>query len=216
MKKQLLSAVCLSILLLSSSAFAASPLSNVKVNVNMPKSSSSSTSSKSTLNTTKLKNQIAALDNNLKNISTTHQNAINNITNILLPKDQINELKADAAKLKQSAKDPVEINIDIAEDGTAALNTALKKDGEDMVKKLNANQKAALKKNIATLKSVKSSYTGIATQATDLASTIKAQPVEALAMAPELISLGKTAKEAAKQTKDITKLTIALTKAGIK
>ena len=223
MRKQFLTALCVSIFLATTSSYAATTsLGNVKLNINTPKlkTTSSTTKTAQSANVTAMKNKISALENNLASVSSNYQKTVNEMVKTLLPKDEIAKLQEKANKLKQSSKDNVEINIDIAEDGSVALTNALKSNGESMLKNLSAEKKSLLKKNMTALASEKASYTKIASQAKDLISSVKAEPVTAAKLAPELISLTKTSKESLSQVKNITKLTAtlstAMTNAGIK
>ena len=166
-----------------------------------------------------VKNKITALQNKLNSVSANYQTTGNDMVTTLLPKDEVAKLKEEATKLKNSKKDAVEVNIDIAEDGTVALTKSLKSD-PSILKNLTAAKKAALQRDLNALASEKSSYNQIASQAKDLIASIKAEPATAAKLTPELLSLAKTSKESLKQVKNITNLTSTLTtslaNAGVK
>lgn len=224
MKKTLFATALVLGILASSSAFAVTAsLGNLKVNVNTPKlttTKTTKTTTKSTIDTTKMKAQINALNTKINSVSSTYQKSVNDMVTNLLPADELAKYKEKVAKLKSSAKSGAELNIDIAEDGTIALNNSLKSNADEIIKNLTSAKKAAVNKDLSALSSVKSSYLDIANKSKDLAAAIKKEPAAALALHSELFALTKNAAESAKQANNITKLTAnvtsALAKAGIK
>ena len=224
MKKQLISALCISAVLLSGSANAASFTKNLKgVNINVKTPTLSTTQNakvqakKATLNKAAMKAQIDAINSKVNSISSTYQSSVNNLANNLLPAEQLKKLNEEKAKLKSSSKDKINVNIEIAEDGSVKLNKYLKSSvSTDTFKNLTTAQKSAIKKDLNNLKNVSSSYTQVAEQSKKLAAQIKADPITALELKSDLTAMVKNQAKAAKQAKNISKLTSNLVSSASK
>ncbi len=215
MKKQIISVLCISTILLSTSANAATFTKNVKgfnFDITTPSLSNSKKVSeqaaKRSVNKAAMKSQIDAINSKVNSISSTYQSSVNNLANNLLPAEQLKKLNEEKAKIKSNAKSGVNVNIEIAEDGTVKLNKYLKSsDSTNTLKKLTTAQKAAIKKDLNNLKNVNSSYAQVVEQSKKLASQIKADPVAALELKSDLTAMVKNQTKAAKQAKNISKLT---------
>ena len=222
MKKTLLATALVLGVMATGSAFAGS-FSLGGIQVNTPTTTTTSTAKTSTAatsaNVTQMKNQIAALNNKLTSVSSTYETAVNDLVNNLVTADELAAYKAKVAKLKNSESGS-KLNIDIAEDGSVAINDAIKSGDLANLKNLSAAKKAAIKKDLSLLKTTANNYASIGTDATNLMSSIQKDPKAALALHSDLVTLAKNAKEAAKQAKNITKLTATVTnafaKSGIK
>ena len=222
MKKQIICAMTVCALLVSNSALAATvskSFGGFNFNVTTPNTTSSKTVQTSA-NTAAMKAQIDAITSKVNSLSTNYQNSINSLANNLLPTAQIDKLKEEKEKLQKASKSTVDVNIEIAEDGTIALNKFLKtSSAKETFKNLSVAQKTAIKKDLNNLASVNSSYSQIIEQSKILAKQIKADPVAAMNLKADIINLTKVQINAAKQVKNITKLSANIvtsaSKAGV-
>lgn len=222
MKKQIICAMTVCALLVSNSALAATvskSFGGFNINVTTPNTTSSKTVQTSA-NTAAMKAQIDAVTSKVNSLSTNYQNSINSLANNLLPTAQIDKLKEEKEKLQKASKSTVDVNIEIAEDGTIALNKFLKtSSAKETFKNLSVAQKTAIKKDLNNLASVSSSYSQIIEQSKTLAKQIKADPVAAMNLKADIINLTKVQINAAKQVKNITKLSANIvtsaSKAGV-
>lgn len=224
MKKQFISAVCISTLLLSGSVSAETYTKNVKgfdFNITTPSLSNSKSvkarEARISVNKAAMKAQIDSINSKINSISGTYQSSVNNLANNLLPTEQLKKLNEEKAKIKSNTKSGANINIEIAEDGSVRLNKYLKSSGStDTFKNLTLAQKTAVKKDLNSLRNVSSSYSQVVEQSKTLISQIKADPAAALELKSDLTGLVKNQTAAAKQVKSISKLTSNLVSSAAK
>ena len=103
MNKKVLSAVCISAMLLSSSAGAATLTKNFKginLNVTTPTLSNTKAAAKTSANKAAMKAQIDSINSKVNSISTTYQSTVNILANNLLPSEQLKKLNEEKAKIK--------------------------------------------------------------------------------------------------------------------
>lgn len=226
MKKQIITTLCISALLISSAVSAAEvskTFKGINFNVKTPdvKVSNTAATKKAAANKAAMKAQISAINSKVNSTSATYNSAVNNLTKNLLPAEQLKKYNAEKAKLKTAAKNSnAVVNIEIAEDGTIYLNKYLKTSASgNTLQKLTAAQKSAIKNDLKKLNTVKGSYLQIAEQSKTLAKQIKADPVTAMELKADLTSMVKNEVKVTKQVKNISKLTTSVAasaaKAGI-
>lgn len=220
MKKKIVTAMCLSSLLVLNSAYAATINKSLKgfdFNITTPSVSTTQKTTANSANKAAMKAQISAINSKVNSVSSTYQAAVNNLANNLLPTEQLKKYNEEKAKIKNSAASKATINIEIAEDGTVKLNKYLKSSSsKDTFKNMTSAQKAAIKNDLKKLSSVNNSYSQIAEQSKTLIKQIKSDPVTALELKTDLKDMIKNQVKVAKQVKSITKLTNTLTTSAAK
>ncbi len=222
MKKQIISTLCISALLATSTAYAASftkSLKGLDIKVNTPTLTQTTTqqNAKTSASKAAMKAQIAAINSKVNSASSTYESAVNNLANNLLPKEQLKKYNEEKAKVKNASKSKAQVNIEIAEDGTVSLNKYLKSSSStDTFKNLTAAQKTAIKKDLKNLQNVGNSYSQIAEQSKTLAKQIKSDPVVALELKSDLTAMVKNQLNVTKQVKNIAKLTKSVSTAAAK
>ncbi len=222
MKKQIITMLCVSAFLISNSASAAEISKSFKgfnFNIKTP-TTESKTASKTAVNKAAMKAQISSIKSKINSTSSSYQSSVDNLANNLLPTEQLKKLNEEKAKIKDSTKQNVDVNIEIAEDGTIKLNKFLKSSAsKDSFKNLTLAQKTAIKRDINNLRNINSSYIQIAEQSKTLLKQIKSDPIAALELKADLTDLVKTQVNATKQAKSTTKLlnnlATAAAKAGV-
>ncbi|MBR1680779.1 hypothetical protein IJ707_03200 [bacterium] len=220
MKKQIITSLCISALLISNTVFAAEISKTIKgfgFNITTPSTSTAQQAAKSTVNKAAMKAQIAAINSKVNSVSSTYQSTLNNLANNLLPAEQLKKYNEEKAKIQSSTGTKANINIEIAEDGSVVLNKYLKSsNSKETFKSLTTAQKAAVKKDLNSLKNISSSYSQIAEQSKTLAKQVKSDPVTALELKSDLKDMVKTQVKVAKQIKSITKLSTNITTSAAK
>ena len=212
MKKEIMSTLCLSALLVSGTAFAntvTKSLGGVNLKINTPDVSTSKTT-----NTTKslsksqsaMKSQINTMINKMNNTSKNYESAVNGIVTNMLPTEEVKKYKKERAKLAKNGA--FDVQIDIAENGVVQIKKYLKtKNATEELKNLSATKKANIKNSLNKLTGVNSTYTQLASDSKTLLKQVKADPVAAALMPGEFKNLAKANKAMLKQSKNIASIT---------
>lgn len=228
MKKQIITTLCVSALLLSSTAIAATTsksFGGFTINVNTPTTQTKTTTPQQSqraktlsANQTAMKNQINSIVNTATSASKTYESAVNGLSTALLPANKQKELAAQKAKIKQVSKDALTVNIDVAENGAITLTNYLNtSEAKKNLKNMSSSQKSAVRTNLNKLATVDSTYTKLISQSKTLAEQVANDPTAAILMSSEFKKLKTVRTETVKQTKNIAKLTSAVAKStGIK
>ena len=226
MKKQIITTLCVSALLISSTAFAATASKSYggfTINVNTPTTQTKTpqqTQRTNTLSANQLamKKQINAIVNTATTASKNYESAVNGLSATMLPASKQKDLASQKAKIQKATKDAMTVNIEVAENGaitlTNYLNTA---EAKKNLKNMTPAQKSAVRTNLNKLSSVDATYTKLISQSKTLTEQVANDPTAAILMAPEFKKLKTVRTETVKQTKTIAKLTSAIAKStGIK
>ena len=226
MKKQIITTLCVSALLISSTAFAATASKSYggfTINVNTPTTQPKTpqqTQRTNTLSANQLamKKQINAIVNTATTASKNYESAVNGLSATMLPASKQKDLASQKAKIQKATKDAMTVNIEVAENGaitlTNYLNTA---EAKKNLKNMTPAQKSAVRTNLNKLSSVDATYTKLISQSKTLTEQVANDPTAAILMAPEFKKLKTVRTETVKQTKTIAKLTSAIAKStGIK
>ena len=228
MKKQIITTLCVSALLVSSAAIAATTsksFGGFTINVNTPTTQTKTTTPQQSqraktlsANQTAMKNQINSIVNTATSASKTYESAVNGLSTALLPANKQKELAAQKAKIKQVSKDALTVNIDVAENGAITLTNYLNtSEAKKNLKNMSSSQKSAVRTNLNKLATVDSTYTKLISQSKTLAEQVANDPTAAILMSSEFKKLKTVRIETVKQTKNIAKLTSAVAKStGIK
>lgn len=228
MKKQIITTLCVSALLVSSAAIAATTsksFGGFTINVNTPTTQTKTTTPQQSqraktlsANQTAMKNQINSIVNTATSASKTYESAVNGLSIALLPANKQKELAAQKAKIKQVSKDALTVNIDVAENGAITLTNYLNtSEAKKNLKNMSSSQKSAVRTNLNKLATVDSTYTKLISQSKTLAEQVANDPTAAILMSSEFKKLKTVRTETVKQTKNIAKLTSAVAKStGIK
>ena len=228
MKKQIITTLCVSALLVSSAAIAATTsksFGGFTINVNTPTTQTKTTTPQQSqraktlsANQTAMKNQINSIVNTATSASKTYESAVNGLSTALLPANKQKELAAQKAKIKQVSKDALTVNIDVAENGALTLTNYLNtSEAKKNLKNMSSSQKSAVRTNLNKLATVDSTYTKLISQSKTLAEQVANDPTAAILMSSEFKKLKTVRTETVKQTKNIAKLTSAVAKStGIK
>lgn len=228
MKKQIITTLCVSALLVSSAAIAATTYKSFggfTINVNTPTTQTKTTTPQQSqraktlsANQTAMKNQINSIVNTATSASKTYESAVNGLSTALLPANKQKELVAQKAKIKQVSKDALTVNIDVAENGAITLTNYLNtSEAKKNLKNMSSSQKSAVRTNLNKLATVDSTYTKLISQSKTLAEQVANDPTAAILMSSEFKKLKTVRTETVKQTKNIAKLTSAVAKStGIK
>ena len=228
MKKQIITTLCVSALLVSSAAIAATTsksFGGFTINVNTPTTQTKTTTPQHSqraktlsANQTAMKNQINSIVNTATSASKTYESAVNGLSTALLPANKQKELAAQKAKIKQVSKDALTVNIDVAENGAITLTNYLNtSEAKKNLKNMSPSQKSAVRTNLNKLATVDSTYTKLISQSKTLAEQVANDPTAAILMSSEFKKLKTVRTETVKQTKNIAKLTSAVAKStGIK
>lgn len=228
MKKQIITTLCVSALLVSSAAIAATTsksFGGFTINVNTPTTQTKTTTPQQSqraktlsVNQTAMKNQINSIVNTATSASKTYESAVNGLSTALLPANKQKELAAQKAKIKQVSKDALTVNIDVAENGAITLTNYLNtSEAKKNLKNMSSSQKSAVRTNLNKLATVDSTYTKLISQSKTLAEQVANDPTAAILMSSEFKKLKTVRTETVKQTKNIAKLTSAVAKStGIK
>lgn len=228
MKKQIITTLCVSALLISSAAIAATTsksFGGFTINVNTPTTQTKTTTPQQSqraktlsANQTAMKNQINSIVNTATSASKTYESAVNGLSTALLPANKQKELAAQKAKIKQVSKDALTVNIDVAENGAITLTNYLNtSEAKKNLKNMSSSQKSAVRTNLNKLATVDSTYTKLISQSKTLAEQVANDPTAAILMSSEFKKLKTVRTETVKQTKNIAKLTSAVAKStGIK
>mgnify|MGYP000298493489 FL=1 len=228
MKKQIITTLCVSALLVSSAAIAATTsksFGGFTINVNTPTTQTKTTTPQQSqraktlsANQTAMKNQINSIVNTATSASKTYESAVNGLSTALLPANKQKELAAQKAKIKQVSKDALTVNIDVAENGAITLTNYLNtSEAKKNLKNMSSSQKSAVRTNLNKLATVDSTYTKLISQSKTLAEQVANDPTAAILMSSEFKKLKTVRTETVKQTKNIAKLTSAVAKStGIK
>jgi len=226
MKKQIITTLCVSALLISSTAFAATASKSYggfTINVNTPTTQTKTpqqTQRTTTLSANQLamKKQINAIVNTATTASKNYESAVNGLSATMLPASKQKDLASQKTKIQKATKDAMTVNIEVAENGaitlTNYLNTA---EAKKNLKNMTPAQKSAVRTNLNKLSSVDATYTKLISQSKTLTEQVANDPTAAILMAPEFKKLKTVRTETVKQTKTIAKLTTAIAKStGIK
>lgn len=228
MKKQIITTLCVSALLVSSAAIAATTsksFGGFTINVNTPTTQTKTTTPQQSqraktlsANQTAMKIQINSIVNTATSASKTYESAVNGLSTALLPANKQKELAAQKAKIKQVSKDALTVNIDVAENGAITLTNYLNtSEAKKNLKNMSSSQKSAVRTNLNKLATVDSTYTKLISQSKTLAEQVANDPTAAILMSSEFKKLKTVRTETVKQTKNIAKLTSAVAKStGIK
>ena len=228
MKKQIITTLCVSALLVSSAAIAATTSKSYggfTINVNTPTTQTKTTTPQQSqraktlsANQTAMKNQINSIVNTATSASKTYESAVNGLSTALLPANKQKELAAQKAKIQQVSKDALTVNIDVAENGAITLTNYLNtSEAKKNLKNMSSSQKSAVRTNLNKLATVDSTYTKLISQSKTLAEQVANDPTAAILMSSEFKKLKTVRTETVKQTKNIAKLTSAVAKStGIK
>ena len=228
MKKQIITTLCVSALLVSSAAIAATTsksFGGFTINVNTPTTQTKTTTPQQSqraktlsANQTAMKNQINSIVNTATSASKTYESAVNGLSTALLPANKQKELAAQKAKIQQVSKDALTVNIDVAENGAITLTNYLNtSEAKKNLKNMSSSQKSAVRTNLNKLATVDSTYTKLISQSNTLAEQVANDPTAAILMSSEFKKLKTVRTETVKQTKNIAKLTSAVAKStGIK
>lgn len=228
MKKQIITTLCVSALLVSSAAIAATTsksFGGFTINVNTPNTQTKTTTPQQSqraktlsANQTAMKNQINSIVNTATSASKTYESAVNGLSTALLPANKQKELAAQKAKIQQVSKDALTVNIDVAENGAITLTNYLNtSEAKKNLKNMSSSQKSAVRTNLNKLATVDSTYTKLISQSKTLAEQVANDPTAAILMSSEFKKLKTVRTETVKQTKNIAKLTSAVAKStGIK
>lgn len=227
MKKQIITTLCVSALLVSGSAFAATAsksLGGFTINVNAPTTQTKTSTQQSqraktlSANQTAMKNQINSIVNTATSASKTYESAVNGLSTALLPANKQKELANEKAKIQKATKDALTVNIDIAENGAITLTNYLNTpEAKKNLKNMSSSQKSAVRTNLNKLSTVDTTYTKLISQSKTLTDQVANDPTAAILMASEFKKLKTVRTETVKQTKNIAKLTSAIAKStGIK
>lgn len=228
MKKQIITTLCVSALLVSSAAIAATTsksFGGFTINVNTPNTQTKTTTPQQSqraktlsANQTAMKNQINSIVNTATSASKTYESAVNGLSTALLPANKQKELVAQKAKIQQVSKDALTVNIDVAENGAITLTNYLNtSEAKKNLKNMSSSQKSAVRTNLNKLATVDSTYTKLISQSKTLAEQVANDPTAAILMSSEFKKLKTVRTETVKQTKNIAKLTSAVAKStGIK
>ena len=228
MKKQIITTLCVSALLVSSAAIAATTsksFGGFTINVNTPTTQTKTTTPQQSqraktlsANQTAMKNQINSIVNTATSASKTYESAVNGLSTALLPANKQKELVAQKAKIQQVSKDALTVNIDVAENGAITLTNYLNtSEAKKNLKNMSSSQKSAVRTNLNKLATVDSTYTRLISQSKTLAEQVANDPTAAILMSSEFKKLKTVRTETVKQTKNIAKLTSAVAKStGIK
>lgn len=228
MKKQIITTLCVSALLVSSAAIAATTsksFGGFTINVNTPTTQTKTTTPQQSqraktlsANQTAMKNQINSIVNTATSASKTYESAVNGLSTALLPANKQKELAAQKAKIKQVSKNALTVNIDVAENGAITLTNYLNtSEAKKNLKNMSSSQKSAVRTNLNKLATVDSTYTKLISQSKTLAEQVANDPTAAILMSSEFKKLKTVRTETVKQTKNIAKLTSAVAKStGIK
>lgn len=228
MKKRIITTLCVSALLVSSAAIAATTsksFGGFTINVNTPTTQTKTTTPQQSqraktlsANQTAMKNQINSIVNTATSASKTYESAVNGLSTALLPANKQKELAAQKAKIKQVSKDALTVNIDVAENGAITLTNYLNtSEAKKNLKNMSSSQKSAVRTNLNKLATVDSTYTKLISQSKTLAEQVANDPTAAILMSSEFKKLKTVRTETVKQTKNIAKLTSAVAKStGIK
>ena len=223
MKKQIITTLCVSALLVSSAAIAATTsksFGGFTINVNTPTTQTKTTTPQQSqraktlsANQTAMKNQINSIVNTATSASKTYESAVNGLSTALLPANKQKELAAQKAKIKQVSKDALTVNIDVAENGAITLTNYLNtSEAKKNLKNMSSSQKSAVRTNLNKLATVDSTYTKLISQSKTLAEQVANDPTAAILMSSEFKKLKTVRTETVKQTKNIAKLTSAVAK----
>ena len=225
MKKQIITTLCVSALLVSSAAIAATTsksFGGFTINVNTPTTQTKTTTPQQSqraktlsANQTAMKNQINSIVNTATSASKTYESAVNGLSTALLPANKQKELAAQKAKIKQVSKDALTVNIDVAENGAITLTNYLNtSEAKKNLKNMSSSQKSAVRTNLNKLATT---YTKLISQSKTLVEQVANDPTAAILMSSEFKKLKTVRTETVKQTKNIAKLTSAVAKStGIK
>lgn len=226
MKKQIITTLFVSTLLVTSAAFAATTTKSYggfTFNVNTPTittKTSQQTQRANTLSANQLamKKQINTIVNTATTASKNYESAVNGLSTAMLPADKQKELANQKAKIQKATKDAMTVNIDVAENGAITLTNYLNTtEAKKNLKNMTSTQKSAVKTNLNKLSSVDTTYTNLLSQSKTLTEQVANDPTAAILMASEFKKLKTVRTETVKQIKTIAKLTSAITKStGIK
>lgn len=226
MKKQIITTLCVSALLISSTAFAATASKSYggfTININTPNTQTNppqQTQRANTLSANQLamKKQINAIVNTATTASKNYESAVNGLSTAILPTNKQKDLANQKAKIQKVAKDAMTVNIEIAENGAITLTNYLNTpEAKKNLKNMTPAQKNAIRTNLNKLSSVDTTYTKLISQSKTLTEQVANDPTAAILMAHEFKKLKTVRTETVKQTKTIAKLTSAIAKStGIK
>ncbi len=215
MKKEIISTLCLSAVLVSGTAFANTlnkSFGGINLKVNTPDISTAKNTKAAKANTSlsksqaAMKSQINTMINKMNNTSKNYESAVNSIVNNMLPSDEVKKYKEERAKLAKNGA--FDVQIDVAEDGVVQIKKYLKtKNATEELKNLSATKKANIKNSLNKLSGVNSTYTQLASDSKTLLKQVKADPVAAALMANDFKNLAKANKAMLKQSKNIVSIT---------
>lgn len=148
------------------------------------------------------KSQINAIVTRGNNLSSTFNNSVNGISNLVLSKSEIAKARGNAAANSAAAA------TKLAEYMVGAQSQSV----SNNVKKLSAAQKSQLTKYVADMKNSMVGYTSVVKDATALTAKVSKTPSVAVALSSELNKLKQVNSNAAAQAKLAGALVSTLTK----
>ncbi len=206
MNKKLLTTLFLVVSLFSSNAYADSVQTNTV---------SSSATVKANIAT--MRTQLNSIQRKLNSITTTHRANIDNLIVNLLPAEQVNVYKQEMQVLSGESTLKSVINFDVTDYATNKLNKYLNTtNAKTKLTNLTTSQKAAIKKDLNNLETVKTSYTQVFEQTKELLKNAKNDPVATIILRDDIANLITSQKRVLNETKNIAKLTSNLNKTALK
>ena len=204
MNKKLLTTLFLVVSLFSSNAYADTVQTNT-----VPASTKSSVAT--------IKTQLNSIQSKLNSITTTHRANVDNLIVNLLPAEQVNVYKQEMQALSGESTLKAIINFDVTDYATNKLNKYLNTtNAKTKLTNLTTSQKAAIKKDLNNLETVKTSYTQVFEQTKELLKNAKNDPVATIILRDDIANLITSQKRVLNETKNITKLTSNINKTALK
>lgn len=224
MKKQIITTLCVSALLVSSTAFAATASKsfggftfNIDTQTTQTQTTQQIQRAKTlSANQVAMKKQINNIVNTATTASKNYESAVNSLSTALLPANKQTELANQKAAIQKATKDAMTVNIKVAENGAITLTNYLNSaEAKKNLKNLTPAQKSAVKTNLNKLSSVDTTYTNLISQSKTLSEQVTNDPTAAILIASEFKKLKTVKTETVKQTKTIAKLTTAIAKSTV-
>jgi len=211
MKKNILTVVSLvSLLSLGLSANAAVDMksalktgANASLNSIKTQSGVTTTTTANTQLVNSYRNQIKAIVTKSNNMSKNFNTSVNNISSLLLNKNEIAKVRGTAPANSTEAADRLALYL-MSDRQSSTVSSR--------INSLSASKKSQLNSYVKTMKDSTVGYTSLAKEATTLSAKIAKTPSVAVALSPELKSLKQVSTNATKQAKTATSLSKALLK----
>lgn len=211
MKKNILTVVSLvSLLSLGLSANAAVDMksalktgANASLNSIKTQSGVTTTTTANTQLVNSYRNQIKAIVTKSNNMSKNFNTSVNNISSLLLNKNEIAKVRGNVPANSTEAADRLALYL-MSDRQSSTVSSR--------INSLSASKKSQLNSYVKTMKDSTVGYTSLAKEATTLSAKIAKTPSVAVALSPELKSLKQVSTNATKQAKTATSLSKALLK----